>query len=376
MFSRGLLAKSLKNNINKFHFKVSINISDIIPIIIVFQSFLFAIVLLTDNGPKKASNRYLAFFLILLGIQFYAIVSNNLGLESNFLISSICIYGFSYGPLLYLYSKSLIYKSYHFQAAHLLHFIPVSLILVFSGLGYSVCGSIGFLLYISLLIYIVLAIREILNYRKVIRETQSTIDQTDLVWLQWTMILFSVALLLDIVDQFLYQMDFVGGISSIHLTIVLLVNWMFYKGLKQPQIFLGITKMDEEVLLDRQNITSPKVPESEEQLELEHIQNFMREHDLYTNPQLNLKELSERLDIAPRRLSYLINTFLNQNFMSFVNDYRIEKAKFQLANPTEEGETVLEVMYDVGFNSKSSFFTIFKQKTGLTPSAYKDKHAS
>lgn len=355
---------------------MTINISDIIPIIIVFQSLIFAITLMTDNGPKKTSNRYLASFLILLGTQFMVIVGETLGLKSNFLISNICIFGFSYGPLLYLYSKSLIYKSFRFQAIQLLHFIPTVFIPVLSAFGYSVCGSFGFILYLSLLSYIILAIKEMVSYRKVIIETQSSLDRTNLVWLQWTMIIFCIALLLDIVDQFLLSMDFFGGISSIHFTIALLVNWMFYKGLKQPQIFLGITKMDSEVLLDIKNIPLRKVPDKDEQLELDHIQKFMKKNSFYTNPELNLKDLSKHLEISPRRLSYLINTFLNQNFMGFINDYRIEKAKFQLSNPKEQGETVLEVMYEVGFNSKSSFFTIFKQKTGVTPSEFKKRHTS
>jgi AraC-like DNA-binding protein len=100
----------------------------------------------------------------------------------------------------------------------------------------------------------------------------------------------------------------------------------------------------------------------------------MEKNSLHANPELNLKDLSKHLELSPRRLSYLINTFLNQNFMGFVNDYRIKKAKYLLSNPKEKGETVLEVMYVVGFNSKSSFFTIFKQKTGVTPSEFKKRH--
>ena len=59
--------------------------------------------------------------------------------------------------------------------------------------------------------------------------------------------------------------------------------------------------------------------------------------------------------------------------MDFINTYRIEKAKERLLHPKDEKETILEVMYEVGFNSKSSFNTVFKKKTGLTPSQYKDR---
>jgi len=57
--------------------------------------------------------------------------------------------------------------------------------------------------------------------------------------------------------------------------------------------------------------------------------------------------------------------------VGFINDYRIELAKDRFKNPIDAKETILEIMYDVGFNSKSSFYTIFKQKTGHTPSEYK-----
>ena len=355
---------------------MSINISDIIPIIIVFQSFLFAIVLLTDNGPKKICNRYLASFLTLLGVQFMIIVGESIGVELYFLSSNTCIFGFSYGPLLFLYSKTLIYKSFNFNMNQLLHFIPAGIIMLCSVFGYFLCETVRILIYLSLLTYISLAIREMLNYRRILRETQSSLNRTDLVWLQWTMIIFSIALLLHIVDQFLWNMYIAGGISSIHITILLLVNWMFYKGLKQPQIFLGITKMDKEVLNDIKNTSFRKDPDSDEQLDLHKIKSFMEESEYYTNPQSNLKDLADELELSPRRVSYLINTFCNQHFLSFVNDYRIEKAKSQLENPLDASETILEVMYDVGFNSKSSFFTIFKKKTGLTPSAYKNKYAT
>ena len=65
---------------------------------------------------------------------------------------------------------------------------------------------------------------------------------------------------------------------------------------------------------------------------------------------------------------------LDQNFVGFVNQYRIEMAKDKLRNISDRGETILEIMYDVGFNSKSSFNTLFKQNTGLTPSDFRKKH--
>lgn len=352
---------------------MSINVSDIVPVIIVFQSILFAMVLLMDDGPKKTSNRCLAAFLLVLAIQFAAIVSERFGFYSEYIHSSLCLYGFAYGPLLFLYTKTLMYQPFDFRAGQLLHFVPAFFILVFSIFGFALCGIVGPLIYISLLVYIVLAVRSMAGYRKIVKNTQSTMAKTDLLWLQWTMILFSITLLLDIVDQFLWNMDIVAGISAIHLTILLLVNWMFYKGLRQPQIFLGISPMDQQFGQGGEAEAKHREPTLEEQADLDRIRELMNREAVYTRPELTLNELAGMLNMPARRLSWLINNFLDQSFMNFVNEYRIDRAKYRLGHPRDKGETILEVMYEVGFNSKSSFNTLFKQQTGFTPSAFRKK---
>ena len=94
----------------------------------------------------------------------------------------------------------------------------------------------------------------------------------------------------------------------------------------------------------------------------------------WLEPELSLEQLASRLSLRPKLLSQLINESLRQNFFEFVNRYRIEEAKRLLTNPVDKKITVLEVLYEVGFNSKSSFNTIFKKHTGLTPSEFKKKH--
>jgi len=64
---------------------------------------------------------------------------------------------------------------------------------------------------------------------------------------------------------------------------------------------------------------------------------------------------------------------LGQNFYDFINRYRILEAKQLLTNPKDPKITVLEVLYEVGFNSKSSFNTLFKKYTGLTPTEFRKK---
>jgi AraC-like DNA-binding protein len=100
----------------------------------------------------------------------------------------------------------------------------------------------------------------------------------------------------------------------------------------------------------------------------------MNKEKPYLMSSLTLKELADKLDMNPRILSQIINDRKKQNFYDFINSYRIEDAKLLLANPAKRKMTILEILYGVGFNSKSVFNTTFKKYTGLTPSEYKKRH--
>ncbi len=347
----------------------SIGISNILPLLIAFQSLLFAFILLTDNGPKKTSNRLLAGFLAIIFVQFLLIIFQYQPSLEPIANLYMCVFGFAYGPLLYIYAISLIYNDFYLKPFQFLHGVPVVVILISPSIGYSLCEFVGPFMYLSLAGYIGVAIREIIKYRKVIKNTQSVALQADLQWLQWILIIFSVALLLDVIDHFFFYMDILPGVSLTHLGIFLLINRMFYKGLKQPQIFLGISNSEESI---SQSIRE-KIKEEESLVkpELEQITSHLSETKPFTNPMLSLKELADQLGMPERRLSYLINSYLDQNFMGLINKYRIETAVMLLKNPKDKGETIQEVMYKVGFNSKSSFNTLFKEATGFTPSEFK-----
>ncbi|MNR66287.1 DNA-binding transcriptional activator FeaR [compost metagenome] len=62
---------------------------------------------------------------------------------------------------------------------------------------------------------------------------------------------------------------------------------------------------------------------------------------------------------------------MDKHFFDFVNEYRIEKAKEILKDPLQKELTILEILYKVGFNSKSSFSSSFKKYTGKTPTDFR-----
>ena len=97
----------------------------------------------------------------------------------------------------------------------------------------------------------------------------------------------------------------------------------------------------------------------------------MSEDKPYLNSDLTLNDLSEKLEISSHNLSEILNTQLNQNFFDFVNQYRIDEVKKNLADQKMDHLTLLSIAFDAGFNSKSGFNAIFKRYTNLTPSQYR-----
>lgn len=92
---------------------------------------------------------------------------------------------------------------------------------------------------------------------------------------------------------------------------------------------------------------------------------IMKSERLFLNEEITLKDVAIILDITHHQLSQLLNERLNMNFNTFVNTYRVEFAKELLLEKTEW--TVLNIAYEAGFNSKSTFYDAFTKIAGITP---------
>jgi len=123
-----------------------------------------------------------------------------------------------------------------------------------------------------------------------------------------------------------------------------------------------------------QTLLNPSEKEEKEKI-VRTIQHYMQNGKPWLEPELTVYQLASRLSLKPRLLSQAINEILGQNFYDFINRYRIEEASRLLTHPKDDKITILEVLYEVGFNSKSSFNTLFKKYTGLTPTAFRKKQS-
>ncbi|MCP4157917.1 MAG: AraC family transcriptional regulator [bacterium] len=97
----------------------------------------------------------------------------------------------------------------------------------------------------------------------------------------------------------------------------------------------------------------------------------MEKEKPFLDPGLHLDTLPQMLSIPGFQLSYIINKKIGKKFFDFINQYRVIEAEKNLVDPEKNGCNILQIAYEVGFNSKSSFNIVFKKHAGVTPSKYR-----
>ncbi|MEM7161332.1 MAG: helix-turn-helix domain-containing protein [Bacteroidota bacterium] len=100
------------------------------------------------------------------------------------------------------------------------------------------------------------------------------------------------------------------------------------------------------------------------------IEKEVSENKLFLNPDLDLKELSNKTGIGLNRLSQYFNETLDSSFYEFINDKRLEYVEHLIDNESFKDYTIIGLALESGFKSKSTFYKAFKNKHNLTPSAY------
>jgi AraC-like DNA-binding protein len=121
------------------------------------------------------------------------------------------------------------------------------------------------------------------------------------------------------------------------------------------------------------NPTSTDQPADRRIYELaERVVALLENEKLYEEPELTLRGLAEKLETPTYLLSQAINEGLQKTFYDLVNGYRVEEAKRLLLDSRNRNYTILSVGFEAGFNSKTTFNTVFKKFTGLTPTEFRD----
>ena len=96
---------------------------------------------------------------------------------------------------------------------------------------------------------------------------------------------------------------------------------------------------------------------------------LMYEQKIYIADDISLPKIAEKLDISVHQLSEYFNRHLNTRFNDFIGQMRVNESKRLLEESPEK--SIVEVCYEVGFNSSSAFYKTFKKITGATPKSWR-----
>ncbi|WP_291152589.1 helix-turn-helix domain-containing protein [Flavobacterium sp. UBA7680] len=162
-----------------------------------------------------------------------------------------------------------------------------------------------------------------------------------------------------------YFLAIMGAPGATYISGAVVFSFILYLIIS---ILLYRKKTDDLFLLNAQKISGKKIDSAEAIIISEKLENIMNDKSLYKNPNLNLQDLSKEINISSHQLSQFLNNNLGKNFTSFVNEFRINEACKIITS--SDKLTLESVGYDVGFNSKSTFFAAFKKHTGTTPLNY------
>ncbi len=163
----------------------------------------------------------------------------------------------------------------------------------------------------------------------------------------------------------LFQLlEFRPGMHVLWILITVTVVVHFALVVRNPEMYREYKDQTTTIRERKTRLEGIDVPMS-----LDLLRESMERDKIYRNPNLQLEGAADRVNLTPPQLSELINRHTGKNFTTYVNEYRVAEAKEQLTERPDK--SVLNIAFDCGFASKSSFNSVFRAMTGSSPREYR-----
>jgi len=96
---------------------------------------------------------------------------------------------------------------------------------------------------------------------------------------------------------------------------------------------------------------------------------YFESDDLLVKGLPTVQYVADQLNISPNYLSGLLKVLTGQSTQQHIHNKLIDKAKERLSN---NNLSISEIAYQLGFEHSQSFNKLFKKKTNLSPTAYRN----
>ena len=370
-----------------------------IALLVFFVHLLIAVFLLSIRSGNQLSNRLLAIFLSITALDlsnfiFIDFYGAHLSLDNLRANAAVLL-----APTLYFYVKSVIYSDLKLKSKDFLHVIPFIIVCLIFVPRFHLADDVAklafynnlapllevivvhILVHLQVAIYLVLIFKTLRGYRSTVLNNYSDVETLNKRWLNNFMLLFVIdftIILARNITKFTEWQVLLSFITPLMMSSTLIFAcWILWQALHNPSIFQGI-RTDVKSLEPQENSArltqkDKNIDDSEAELILAKIKKHMSQQKPYLEPALNIDALAQQLDITALEISTLLNRHLGQHFFDFINSYRVNAAADILASEKDQNKTILAILYQVGFNSKSSFNTAFKKHFKITPSQFRQE---
>lgn len=341
---------------------------------------------------NAAANRVLAAWLALvaldLAVKAAYMASGDASLAPAFRV--LRLLPFAYAPLFFLYVRTLVTGRAP-RWRDLVHATGLLLMLAWmvwrwlGGAALSASGDWALrwfdpVLFSFALAYLAAGMHQIQRYRRWLRQRRSDADRLSLRWL----VAMAVCQCLIWAIAALHAVAELPGVDY-HLIYAAVAGWVCLVGwfsLGQPPLAEPLPATAPATRRsDAPAVASPAgepVATAGEDPRYGNVEArlaaLMDGQALYRDPVLGIARLAQRSGYPEYLVSEVINRRLGGNFYDYVNRHRIHAVRQRLSDPAET-RSILELAYDAGFTSKSTFNTAFKRLAGETPSAFRARHA-
>jgi AraC-like DNA-binding protein len=373
---------------------INYNLQSVLDILGLVQGFTLGCLLLIVSFRYSRSTQWLGFYLLLFSLKLLIFIPGGLGLDQ--LNSRFLLLPFNFSWLLFsvffVYTQKISIFSnkkttYWVLYPGILSFVVQSAIyllptatkeMISQSLWYDLVFTFAGILYS---LGIGLWNLKFLNDHRT--EVENTFSQTEQKALSWAKLFLIYSLISSVVIHIMYAISPNSYYFKVFFSILdlMAIYWISINGVVQQNVFSSLrVKAPDFTVRDITNAGNEqkkdKYPNMGElSLLMEDIDAYMKNSEAFIQGELTIIDLADKLNVHPKKISLSINTIFNENFNTYVNHLRIEKAESLLHDEASNNFSMEGIGKEVGFHSKSAFYSAFKKVTGTTPNKYKERIA-
>ena len=238
--------------------------------------------------------------------------------------------------------------------------------------------NLGF--YAWQMVYFVVLLIEIRKYQVKVEQNLSNLNTVKLTFVKRFITLLAILNLVLVIFYSIFPMTVVDyGVLPIIIGVI--YSYIIFFSIKNnailsPASYKTLNKINYQLIFGKENeIESQNLNQEEDknqQFELieSNIKKALDEDKIYRTADITLSLLAENISEKPYLVSKVLNVCFNKSFYDIINEHRINEALSLLKTFDSKLDKIDNIAYQVGFNSRATFYRSFKKITGKNPTEF------